>query len=177
MAYSTDDIILWAKISQPLAAIGEYKKQATNTKAVDIDHHMKLYVERKSVAWYNGQATIDADYLYKVSNWLWALTFPYGLRAQYIDGGSGGQVTPIVPSGRPNQLNFTVDASTTPLIDGQTSVVLPQFIGYNLVLDKNGQPMTQISTAPIYYTWVKATGTLTLNQAAVTGDEFQITPV
>lgn len=176
MAYSTDDVILWAKISQPLAAQGEYKKQGTQTKAVDLDHHMKLFVERKSVEWYNSQTTIDADYLYKITGWLWALTMPYGLQAQFIDGGGGGQVTPIVPSGKPEQLNFTVDASTTPLIDGQTSVILPQFIGWNLLLDKNGQPMTQISTAPIYYTWNRTTGQLTLNQAATTGDEFQITP-
>jgi len=178
MAYTTEDIILWSKISQPLSFSGESKKKATNGGAVDIDHHIKLYVERKSVEWYNSQTAQDADFLYKISNWLWTLTFPYGLQAQFLDGGSGGSVTPVSPSstGRPEQLNFRVQASGTTLIDGQVTVSLPDFIGWNLLLDKNGQPMTQITTAPFYYTWNRDSGVLTLSQAAVTGDEFQITP-
>lgn len=178
MAYTADDTILWGKISQPLSAIGEAKKKATRGATVDTDLHIKLYVERKTVEWYNGQATIDNDILYTISNFLFALEGIYGLKAQYLDGGSGGSVTPVSPSstGRPNQLNFTVAAAGTTIVDGQVTVSLPDFIGWNLLLDKNGQPMTQISTAPIYYTWTRDTGILTLSQAAITGDEFQITP-
>lgn len=178
MSYTTDDLILWGKISQPLSAIGEAKKKATAGGTVDTDLHIKLYVERKSVAWYNSQADPDADILYTISNWLFALEGIYGLQAQFLDGGSGGSVTPVSPSstGRPEQLNFTVAASGTTFIDGQTSVSLPTFIGWNVTLDKNGQPMTQITTAPIYYTWDRDSGVLTLSQAAITGDEFQITP-
>lgn len=177
MAYTTDDIILWGKISQPLSVIGEAKKKATTGAAVDTDLHIKLYVERKSVNWYNNQTTQDADILYQISNWLFSLEGVYGLEAQFLDGGSGGQVTPITPSSRPAQLNFTVAASGTPLIDGQITKTFSEFIGYNLVVDKNGQPMTQITTAPIYYTWNRTSGAFTLNIAAATGDEFQITPV
>lgn len=179
MAYTTQDIILWGKISQPLAAIGEAKKRATRGRTVDTDLHIKLYVERKTVEWYNSQTTIDNDILYTISNYLFALEGVYGLEAQFRDGGSGGSVTPVSPSNtaRPTQLNFTVAASGTTLVNGQLSVTLSDFVGWNLVLDKNGQPMTQIPTAPIYYTWDRVTGLLILNVAAVTGDEFQITPV
>lgn len=179
MAYTTNDIILWGKISQALSARGEAQKRALTNGAIDKDLHIKLYVERKTVEWYNRQATIDNNILYTISNWLFALEGVWGLQAQFLDGGSGGSVTPVSPSStsRPEQLNFTVAASGTPFIDGQTSVTFSNFIGYNLVIDKDGQPMTQISTAPIYYTWNRVTGVLTLNQAAITGNEFQITPV
>ena len=48
MAYATSDIISWAKASQPLAAYGEFKKNAlTGAGTVDPDLHMKIYIERK----------------------------------------------------------------------------------------------------------------------------------
>lgn len=127
---------------------------------------------------YDGGAQTEQS-LRQTGNYAYWLYGKFGLEAQYvIDGAGGGSVTPT-PSGglRPNQLNFTVAASGTPILDGETTVTLSDFIGWNLVLDKNGQPMTQISTAPIYYTWNRVTGLLILNQAAITGDEFQITPV
>ena len=123
MAYTTDDIILWGKISQPLSILGETKKKATVGGAIDKDHHIKLYVERKSVEWYIDQPSPDADILYTISNWLFALEGIWGLRAQYIDGGSGGQVTPVTPSSTdlPTPLDWEVTASSSPLADGETS--------------------------------------------------------
>jgi len=122
---------------------------------------------------------LDNDYpgLQAPANYLFELEQKWAFKAaSIVDGGGSGQIAPITPSVKPEQLNFKVAASGTPLIDGQTSKTFSDFIGWNLMVDKNGQPMTQITTAPIYYTWNRDSGAFTLNLAAATGDEFQITP-
>lgn len=119
----------------------------------------------------------DYDGLYAPAQYLYELEQKFAYKAAAIvDGSGGGSVATASSSSRPEQLNFTVAASGTTLINGQSTVTLTQFTGYNLLVDKNGQPMTQIITAPLYYTWNRNTGVLTLSSAAVTGDEFQITP-
>ena len=133
-----------------------------------------IYLVRQALEWLYELDPTHPD-LDIIGNYLIAIC-KHSARAEANIVGGGSTPSIINPS-RPSQLNFTVAASGTSLIDGQTSATFTQFIGYNLVLDKNGQPMTQISTAPIYYTWDKNSGILILNQAATTGDEFQITPV
>ncbi len=190
MAYTSDDIILWGKISQPLAAIGEAKKRATRGRTVDTDLHIKLYVERKTVEWYNGQATIDNDILYTISNYLFALEGVYGLEAQFRDGGSGGSVTPISPSSTSlvQPLDWIIAATssgTAPLADQQSSVTLngtngmPNLIGYNIDFIRGS--MTQYTTDPgdgtTYYSWDRNTGVFTvLGGAAQLGERFRIFP-
>jgi len=144
---------------------------------IDITRPRLLYMVRKNVEWmYELDPTNET--LIDTANYNYALC-RNNLQAQKIlqisDG--GGSISPITPNARPDQLNFTVAASGTILVYGQTILMLPTFKGWNLVLDKNGQPMTQIVTAPIYYLWDRNSAQLTLNQAAITGDEFQITPV
>lgn len=125
---------------------------------------------------YDGGAETAVD-LRQMANYLEWLIGTNGLQAQYILTGAGGGA--VIPGGGsiPAQLNFTVGASGTTLIDGQSTVTLTQFIGYNLLVNKSGQALTQITTAPVYYTWNKVTGLLTVVPAAFLGDEFQITPV
>lgn len=177
MAYSTSDIITWAKAAQPLAAHGEAKKAAQQGGAIDIDLHRKIYIERKSLEWQYAQDPTDDDgILFEQGNYVYALLFPYLFAAQEATGG-GGQVVNPTTSGAPDQLNFTVAASGTTLIDGQSSVTLSDFIGFNLIVNKNGTALTQISTAPVYYTWDENSGSLTVVPAAFLGDEFQITAV
>lgn len=97
MSYTIPDIINWAKASQALAAVNESKKRALNGGSVDTDLHIKLYVERKSVEWEYDQDA-SSDNLFQMGNWLYALCGQYGLQAQYINGGSGGTVSPLSPS-------------------------------------------------------------------------------
>lgn len=126
---------------------------------------------------YDGGAQTTAD-VRQMANYLEWLIGQYGLQAQYILSGSGGGT--VVPGGggnRPAQLNFTVAASGTTLIDGQSSVTLSSFAGFNVIVNKNGQSLNQITTAPVYYTWSSATAVLTVSPAAFLGDEFQITAV
>ncbi len=191
MAYTSDDIILWGKISQPYAARGEAKKRATRGATVDTDLHIKLYVERKTVEWYNNQSTQDADILYTISNFLFSLEGVYGLQAQFIDGGSGGQVVPITPSTTdiPDDIDWEVGATAdgdSPLANGQSSVTLngtagmPDLRGYNIDFFRGG--ITQNTTpAPdgvsTYYSWNRDTGLLQLyNGLASTGELMRISP-
>lgn len=114
--------------------------------------------------------------------YLWEIMGRFGLASQGLSGG-GGSVTPVTPPTTLVQLNFTVAASGTTLIDGQSSVMLdgtlgnPDFRGFNLLVNKNGTPLAQIITAPVYYVWSKVSGLLTVVPAAFLGDEFQITAV
>lgn len=187
MAYTSDDIILWGKISQPLSIRSESKKKATVGGSIDLDHHIKLYVERKSVEWYNDEPTQDADILYSISNWLFALEGVYGLQAQYIDGGSGGQVTPVTPSSTslPTPLDWLVSASSEPLANGESSVTLngtggmPDFRGYNIEYSRGGivQNTTPLGDGSTYYYWNRSTGLFQLfNGAAQTGELMRIFP-
>lgn len=189
MAYTTADIILWAKISQALASVGERKKAATKGGKVDPEHSIQLYIERKTVEWYSTQGTIDTDILYTISNFLFALTFPYGLRAQFISGGSGGQVVPVSPSSD-NLLvpyDFIVSGLTStgaPLKENDTFVMLDgtngtqNFRGTNVEFNRGGQP--QYTTNPgdgsSYYTWNPSTGRLQIYPAAQPGEPFRIVP-
>lgn len=181
MAYTAEDIIVWAKISQALASVGERKKAATRGDAVDPDHAIQLYVERKTVEWYNDQPSKDADILYKIANFLYALTFPYGLKAQFIDIGSGGQVAPVTPSAGnfPDPLDFIVNATNTPFLAGETTVTFPQFIGYDIEFYRGGQP--QYTTNPgdgsTYFQWNKNSGQMTIYTAANIDEPFRIVPV
>lgn len=97
MSYTIPDIITWAQISQPLAAIGEAKKKALNRGSFDTDLHTKLYVERKSLEWEYAQDPAS-DNLFQIGNWVWALSGIYGLQAQFEDTGSGATITPLSPS-------------------------------------------------------------------------------
>lgn len=95
MAYATSDIIQWAKASQPLAAYGEFKKNAlTGAGTVDLDLHMKIYVERKSLEWQLAQDPTDSDgILFSQGNYVYALCFPYVFEAMEATGG-GAVVVP-----------------------------------------------------------------------------------
>lgn len=116
--------------------------------------------------------------LQAVSDYLYELLQKFAFKAAAIvDGGGGGSVTPPSSLTRPEQLNFTVAASGTPLVDGQSATIFYDFIGWNLTVVKNSQPLDQIDTKPVYYTWNRDTGTFTTNLATITGDEWQLTPV
>jgi len=180
MAYTTEDIILWGKISQPLSALDESKKRATVGSTVDTDLHIKLYVERKSVEWYNSQATQDADILYQISNWLFALEGIHGLKAQYISNSGGGIISTITRVSGVEPLDFIVSgASIIATGESTVSLVAYGFLGYNIELTRGG--ITQFTTDPgdgtTYYSWNRTSGTLILiNGAAQLGEQIRIFP-
>jgi hypothetical protein len=190
MAYSADDIILWGKISQPIAAIGNAKQVSANGESPDKDHDIKLYLVRKTVEWYNDQTTQDADILYTIANYLFALEGVWGVEAQFVDGGSGGQVVPVTPGSTslPEPIDWIVSATasgTAPLAALSSSVYLnglngmPNLIGWNIEFTRGS--MVQNTTDPndgtTYYSWNRTTGLFSvLNGAAQTGERFRILP-
>lgn len=126
-----------------------------------------------ALRWQNEGDSTD-DTLRGVANYLYWLTGRFGLQAQYALGGGGGTVVPGGVVSVPIPLQFIVDASTSFMIDGQSSVTISGFIGYNLLFTRGGIPQSTVVTEPTYYTWNKTTGLFTINIAAVTGELFQI---
>lgn len=128
---------------------------------------------------YDGGAQTTAS-LRSTANYLYWLCGLFQLQAQNIIDGGGGSVTPTPSGGAlPNPLDFIVAASDTPIIDGQSTVTISQFIGYNVELTRDVYP--QYTTNPgdgsTYYSWNRLTGELVLfNGAAYTGERFRIFP-
>jgi len=168
------DIINIAKISQYLAQVDVAKGALFGARKTPLTPKI-LYCERKAVEWLydldptNSTLTLTANYLY-------SLCRGYNLQALGITGG-GGSVVPPVPANQPLPLQFIVAATGTTFIDGQSSVTLTSFIGYNLLFSRGGIPQSTVSSEPSYYSWNRSTGLLTISPSAILGELFQIYPV
>lgn len=126
-----------------------------------------------------GGAQTEAS-LRSTGNYLYWLCGLFQLQAQNIISGSGGGSVSPTPGGfgSPNPLDFIVDG-TTFIATGEDTVTIPQFIGYNVEFDRNGQP--QYTTDPgdgtTYFSWNKVTGEFSLlNGAAQETERFRIVP-
>ena len=167
-------IIQIAKISEYLSA-KDVALGALFGKRVASTTPMVLYMERKAVEWlYDLDPTSDT--LTLTANYLYSLCRGYNLKAQSITGG-GGSIVPPVPSNQPLPLQFIVAATGTTFIDGQSSVTLTSFIGYNLLFSRGGIPQSTVSSEPSYYSWNRSTGLLTISPNAILGELYQIYPV
>lgn len=175
MAYTVPDILLWARISQALAGIGEAKKQYTTGETIDLDLDMKISLTRKDVI-YAYEQDPTSDETYQQANFLYALCFPYMLQAQFLDGGSGGSVTPVTPSSRPSPLYFIV-ADGTFLENGDTSKSIPDFLNYGLIFTRGGVPQSTVVTEPSYFTWNPLTAEFTCSPSIMTGELIGLIPV
>ena len=173
MPYTVPQILDIAKISEYLARVDEAKGNLFG-KRVAPNTAMILYTERKAIQYIYDLDSSD-DNLTLTANYLYSLCRGYNLRAANImNGGSGGSVSPVNPSTAPSPYQFIVDASTTFIINGQSSKTITDFIGFNLLFSRNGIPQSNITTEASYYTWDKATGVFTISPAAVTSELFQI---
>ena len=111
-----------------------------------------------------------------VANYLYWLCGKFALEGQYIiTGTGGGSVVPINPGATPNPIEFEVDA-TSFIPNGNSTVTIPSFIGYNLLFVRNNVPQSIINTGASYFTWNKVTGVFTCSPAAATGELFQLYP-
>lgn len=174
MALTTAEKLDIASISEYLSFV-DIKKKGNNGGGIDLQLPRKIYAIRKSIAyWYALDSTDDS--LTTTSNYLLALCGLYGLEAQGVVT-SAGTVAPSSSSTAPLPLQFIVATSGTTFINGDTSVTLTTFIGYNLLFARGGIAQSTVTTEPTYYTWNRSTGLLTINIAAGTGELFQIYPV
>ena len=105
-----------------------------------------------------------------------ALCGLYGLEAQEVVT-SAGTVVPSSTSSAPLPLQFVVAASGTTFIDGQSSVTLTSFIGYNLLFSRNGIPQSTVAGQHSLYSWNRSTGLMTISPAAILDELYQIYPV
>jgi len=111
-----------------------------------------------------------------VANYLYWLCGKFALEGQFIiTGTGGGSVVPINPGATPNPIEFEVSGSSF-MVNGQSTVTIPTFIGYNLLFVRNNVPQSIINTGASYFSWNKTTGIFTCNPAAVTGELFQLYP-
>ena len=173
MSYTVPQIITIAKISQYLAKLDAAKgnlfgkRIAPNTAQI-------LYMERKAVQWLYDLDSAD-DTLTLTSNYLFSLCRGYNLKAASImNAGSGGSISPVTPSTAPTPYQFIVAASGNLLNNGESSVTISSFIGFNLLFSRNGIPQSTISTEASYYSWGRETGGFTCSPAVLTGELIQI---
>ena len=108
------------------------------------------------------------------ANYLYSLCRGYNLKAQSITG--GGSVAPPVPGTTPSPLIFIVNSSSF-IQDGQSSKVITDFIGFNLLFARNGIPQSTVTTELTYYSWNKTTGLFTCVGAAVDTELFALYPI
>lgn len=173
MPLTVAQILDIAKISQYLA-LNDVQKGSLFSPRVAPETPQILYLERKAVEWmYNldpGNSSLP-----QTSAYLYSLCRGYNLQAQQISG-TAGSISPVQPSQIPNPYDFVITGSSI-IADGQSTVTLSAFIGFNVLFVRNGIPQSTINTGASYFSWVKATGTFTVSPAAVLGEQFQIYPV
>lgn len=129
-----------------------------------------------------GVSLYDDNEAIGVSNYLYWLCGKFALEAQYITNGIGGgvviPVSPIIPTPpvvTPNPLDFEITSSSF-MVDGQSSVSIPTFIGYNLLFVRNNIAQSTVNLGNSYYNWDKVTGVFTCFPAATTSELFQLYP-
>lgn len=177
MAYTIPEIIIWAKISQPLARIGEAKKLANGNKNADVNLDMKLYNTRADVQ-YEYDQDPSSDNLFLIGNYLLALCGVYLFQAQATTIG-GGTITPITPSDSPDPYDFDVSASSF-IITGASSKVFPAaWVGFNILFVRGHITQSVVDNGvDTAYSWDRGTATLTLlNGAAQVGENLQFFPI
>lgn len=148
-----------------------------------IDYQFKYYKINKmslnvTVSQFTGGVTGYVNQSARgVANYLQWLCGKFGLEAQYYIGGSGGgSVLPIYPNPIPNPIDFTVAISGSFMIEGQSTVIIPSYINYNIIFVRGGIIQPAVNLGSTYYNWSRATGTFTCVPAATEGEIFQIIP-
>lgn len=104
--------------------------------------------------------------------WLYGI---FQLQARALTG--GGSITPVPPiPNMPNPLEFVISSSSI-IPTGSSSLVIPQFIGYNIIFARDNIPQTQINTGGSYFFWNKVTGLFSCVGVAIEDELFSINPV
>lgn len=173
--YSVAQIIRIAKISQYLCSV-EIMKQGLFGGGIDLELPEKIKNVRDDVEYWYGLDSTD-DTLRETSNYLYALCGRFAMAAQGVTGG-GGSISPTNPNvSLPAPIEFVVDASTSFMTEGETSVLIPSYIGYNIMFSRNNIIQTQIDTAGSYFTWNRVTGLFTVAGAAQLDELFSINAI
>ncbi|MES2287368.1 MAG: hypothetical protein V4547_16870 [Bacteroidota bacterium] len=176
MTLTVAQIISIAKVSQYLCA-NDINKTGLYGAGTDLLLPRKLYTTRKDIEYQYSLDPSNED-IAATAAYLYALCGKWGLYAQAIvlnPGTSGGTISRTAPS--PYQ--FVVDASTSFIIDGQSSKTITAFIGYNLIFTRGGvtQNAVDVGDGSSYYSWTKSTGSFICYPSANTGELFGLFPI
>jgi hypothetical protein len=162
-----------AKICEYLVAAA-IEKGGLFGNGIDLLLPQKIYNIRKAIQ-YRYDTDPSDDTLTATSNYLYGLC-KYVIQAQAVMQISG-TVSSVIATTAPSPYQFTVAASGTFMIDGDSSKTITAFIGYNILFVRGGIPQSTVSSEPSYYGWDRNTGTFTISPVAYTGELFQIYPV
>lgn len=173
MPLTVAQIIDIAKISQYLAQVDVQKGSLFSPRVAPLTPQI-LYLERKAVEWMYNLDPANTS-LFQTSQYLYSLCRGYNLQAQQISG-TAGTISPVNPAQIPNPYDFEVSGSSL-MVNGQSTVTIPAFIGFNVLFVRNGIPQYTVNTGQSYFSWVKATGVFTIYPAAITGEQFAIYPI
>lgn len=176
MQESISDIITDAKISLYLASV-DVQKSTLFPRPVNRQSPEVIYTELKSVEWAYSQNP-NYQNIRETANYLYWLTGQYNLRAKYIRNGGGGgiPVKPINPTPTyPLRIVFIVSNSSF-IPSGGNTLSIPQFIGYDILFNRNGTMQSPIDNGSTYYTWDKVNGIFVCIGAASAGETFDISP-
>jgi hypothetical protein len=181
MAYDTDDIITWAKISQYLSEKDIIVSGAINGGRIDKRLPQMLYTERKSLEWRYSQNSSDTS-LFDTGNYVLSLCGKYLMQAQQISGGGGTVVNATQPSALvgivPKHIEFVVGDGSALIANGSRTLTITD----NNI--KSGSVEIHVSTGELsknlvdrlsYTEAYSSTGVvITMNENAVTGQAFII---
>lgn len=128
-----------------------------------------------ALSWGYSGGSQTASALDTVKNYLIWLIGKFGLEASVITG-SGGSVIPIVPTiTTPARIDFTVSGSSI-IPSGGSSLLLTNFIGYQLYFVRNGVSQSTLNTEPSYFSFNNLTGSFTCSPALQAGELVALIP-
>lgn len=134
---------------------------------------IEIAMSNDALRWgYEGDPTDDT--LRGTANYLLWMCGKYGQQAQYIISGAGGGTVIPITGATPSPIQFIVDASTSYMVDGQSTKTVTTFIGFNLLFTRGGITQSTVTSEPSFYNWDKAAGLFTITPSANTGELFQI---
>lgn len=172
MPYTTPQILTIAKISQYLCKVEAAKRGLFPIKMPPNMAEL-IYMERMAVQFMYDLDPAETS-LTSTANYLYGLCRQNLRAANIMNSGGGGSVSPITPSNPPSPYQFIVAASGELLNNGESTVTITSFIGFNLLFARGGVPQSVVTTEPSYYSWDRSTGLFTISPQAFTGELFQI---
>ena len=172
MSYTIPQILTIAKISQFLCKI-EAAKSGLFPVKIPPNLDELIYMERMAVQYMYG-INPSRESLTSAANYLYGLCRQNLKAINIMNGGGGGSVSPVTPSNPPTPYQFIVAASGNLLNNGDSTVTITSFIGYNLLFSRGGIPQSTVSTEPTYYSWDRNSGIFTVTPSVNTGELIQL---
>jgi len=175
---SVPEIIEIGRVSTYLSANYTESKKLFGGSVIKPVPPVQISFVTDALDWGNSGGAQSQQSLRQVANYLYWLCGLFQLQAQYIiSGPGGGSVTPSTPTGTlPNPLDFEVSESSF-IADGESSVEIPEYIGYNLIFVRGGVDQNTTNIGGSYFLWNRNTGTFTCFPAAFSGELFRLVPV